>query len=229
MAVVIFLALLDVATDAAGVDAAQVVLLFVREAFGGAAFGLVSGLLVYWLLKSVDDYRVEVLLSLALVAGGYALADALHLSGPIAMVVAGMLIGNHGRSFAMSPHTVERLDLFWELVDDILNALLFVALGLQILVVDFTVAALIAGLLAIPIVLLARVASVTLSMLLLHRWHPFNPWSIRILTWGGLRGAISVALALSLPRVQARPRQRIASASWSSRTSWWCSRSWCRG
>jgi CPA1 family monovalent cation:H+ antiporter len=142
---------------------------------------------------------VEILVSLALVAGGYALADALHLSGPIALVVAGLLIGNHGRSFAMSPQTVEHLDLFWELVDDVLNAVLFVALGLEVLVVRFTGTTLTAGLLAIPVVLLARLASVALPIRVLSRWQPFDPWTVRLLTWGGLRGGISVALALSLP------------------------------
>ena len=104
---------------------------------GGAILGLVVGLLVYRLLKSVDDYQVEILLSLALVAGGYSLAEALHVSGPIAMVVAGLLIGNHGRSFAMSDRTIANLDLFWGLVDEILNAVLFVLIGLEVLVLTY--------------------------------------------------------------------------------------------
>jgi len=136
--VVVFLGVLGVITGGQGVRVGDVVVLFVREVLGGAVFGLAAGWLVYLLLKSVDNYQVEILLSLALVAGGYALADALHLSGPMAMVVAGLLIGNPGRSFAMSPTTVEHLDLFWKLIDEILNALLFVGIGLEMLVLTFS-------------------------------------------------------------------------------------------
>jgi CPA1 family monovalent cation:H+ antiporter len=198
--VVLFLGLLQVATSGGGLEPAPLAGLFVREAAGGAVFGLAAGYATYRLLKSVDNYQVEVLLSLALVAGGYALANALHLSGPIAMVVAGLLIGNHGRSFAMSPTTVEHLDAFWELIDEVLNAVLFVLLGLEVLAVTFTGRDLAAGLLAIPVVLLARVASVGLPVWLLRLRGPIHPCAVRVLTWGGLRGAISVALALSLPR-----------------------------
>ena len=197
--VVVFLGLLEIATGEQGFHPSRLGLLFLREAVGGAAFGLAAGLLAYVLLRSVDNYQVEILLSLALVAGGYALANALHLSGPIAMVVAGLLIGNHGRSFAMSPTTAHNLDLFWELIDEILNAMLFVLLGLELLVLTFTGKYLLAGLLAIPIVLLARLLSVSIPIWALQRWQPFAPGAIRVLTWGGLRGGISVAMALSLP------------------------------
>ena len=152
------------------------------------------------MLRSVDEYKVEILLSLALVAGGYALAETLHLSGPIAMVVAGLMIGNHGRSFAMSATTNERLDQFWELVDETLNAVLFVLIGLEVLALTFTVKNLVAGLLAIPIVLAARLISVSLPIRVLRRRVWFEPFTVRILTWGGLRGGISVALALSVPK-----------------------------
>ncbi len=154
---------------------------------------------MYLLLRSVDNYQVEILLSLALVAGGYAAADALHLSGPIAMVVAGLLIGNHGRSFAMSPMTTERLDQFWELVDEFLNATLFVLIGLEVLVLDLSATYVAAGVLAVPVVLAARWASVALSVRVLGLWGRFEPATVAVLTWGGLRGGISVALALSLP------------------------------
>lgn len=199
--VVLFLGLLQVATGTDGFDPAHLSALFLQEAVGGAVFGLAAGLLVYFLLKSVDNYQVEVLLSLALVAGGYALAGALHLSGPIAMVAAGLLIGNHGRAFAMSPTTVEHLDVFWELVDEILNAVLFVLLGLAVLAVTFTGRYLVVGLLTVPIVLLARLASVGLPVWLLRRRQEVGRYTVRMLTWGGLRGAISVAMALSLPAV----------------------------
>jgi CPA1 family monovalent cation:H+ antiporter len=198
--VVVFLGVLEAATGQGGFGPGRVATLFLQEAVGGAAFGLAAGLLAYALIKGVDDYRVEVLLSLALVAGGYALADALHLSGPIAMVVAGLLIGNQGRSFAMSPRTVEHLDSFWELIDEVLNAVLFVLLGLEVLVVPFHATAVVAGLLAIPAVLLARLVSVGLAAWLLRRRPPLESPAVRVLTWGGLRGGISVALALSLPR-----------------------------
>jgi CPA1 family monovalent cation:H+ antiporter len=197
--VVVFLGLLDVATSG-GVGPGQLAELFLREAVGGAVFGLVIGYVAYRLLKPVDNYQVEILISLALVAGGYALAHALHLSGPIAMVVAGLLIGNHGRSFAMSATTVEHLDAFWELIDEILNAVLFVLLGLEVLAVTFTAADLAAGLLTIPAVLLARLVSVALPVWLLNLRRSIDRPTVSVLTWGGLRGAISVALALSLPR-----------------------------
>jgi CPA1 family monovalent cation:H+ antiporter len=197
--VVVFLGLLEVATGEHGFEPGHLAVLFLRDALGGALYGLSVGILAYWLLKSVDNYQVEILLSLALVGGGYALAERLHLSGPIAMVVAGLLIGNQGRRFAMSPRTVEHLDLFWELVDEILNAILFVLLGLEVLVLTFTGRFLAAGLLAVAVVLLGRLISVGLPVALLRRWEPFERYTVPILTWGGLRGGISVAMALSLP------------------------------
>lgn len=197
--VVVFTGLLEIATGQHTFNVERLSILFLREAVGGSLLGLGAGWLVYRLLKSVDQYQVEILLSLALVAGGYALADALHLSGPMAMVVAGLLIGNHGRSFAMSPTTTEHLDLFWELIDEILNAVLFVAIGLQALVLTFTWKNLAAGLLAALAVLWARLVSVGLPVWLLRRWEQFEPAMVPILTWGGLRGGISVALALSIP------------------------------
>jgi monovalent cation:H+ antiporter, CPA1 family len=198
--VVVFTGLLGVASGLHRLELGHVALLFAQEAVGGALFGLVVGLLVFWMLRSVDEYKVEVLLSLALVAGGYALADALHLSGPIAMVVAGLMIGNHGRNFAMSATTIERLDQFWELVDEIFNAVLFVLIGLEVLALTFTAKNLVAGLLAIPIVLAARLISVGLPIRVLRCRVWFEPFTVRILTWGGLRGGISVALALSVPK-----------------------------
>ena len=157
------------------------------------------GWITYRLLKAVDQYQVEVLLTLALVAGGYALASAMHTSGPIAIVCAGVLIGNHGRRFAMSDTTREHLDTFWELVDEILNALLFVLIGLEVLVLTFTYDLLFAGLLAIPAILFARWVSVGAPVLVMSRWQRFPPGTVTIMSWGGLRGGISVALAFSLP------------------------------
>ena len=196
--VALFAGLLEFATSENAMGPAGFATLFLREAVGGALFGLVAGLVVYFLIKSVDHYRLEILLSLALVAGGYAAAEALHLSGPIAMVVAGLLIGNHGRGFAMSPTTIEHLDRFWGLLDEFLNAALFVMIGIEVLVVTFTSRYLLAGMLAVVVVLVARLVSVGVPVWLLRRWERFEPSLIPILTWGGLRGGISVALALSL-------------------------------
>lgn len=196
--VVVFLALLGVAGlggHPADVSISGVMLLFVQEAFGGATFGLLAGYLAYLLLRSVDDYQVEILISLALVLGGYALALALHLSGPIAMVVAGLLIGNRGRALAMSETTRKNLDMFWELVDEILNAVLFVLIGLELLILPLESRYVIPGLIAIPVTLLARFIAVSLPIAAMgQREH--SPHAIKILTWGGLRGGISVALAL---------------------------------
>jgi CPA1 family monovalent cation:H+ antiporter len=198
--VVLFVGLLEIAVSGHGFEPGRLAVLFVREAVGGAALGLAAGYLAYRLIRSVDEYHVEILLSLALVAGGYALARALHVSGPLAMVVAGLLIGNQGRLFAMSPTTVEHLDLFWEVIDEVLNAVLFVLLGLEVLAVTFTGTYLAAGILAIPVVLLARLVSVVVSAHLLRRHRPLERGAVAVLTWGGLRGALPVAMALSLPR-----------------------------
>jgi monovalent cation:H+ antiporter, CPA1 family len=197
--VVLFMGLLEVATGGNDFEIGHFAFLFMREAVGGAVFGLAIGLVAYRMLKSVDNYQVEILLSLALVWGGSALADALHMSAPIAMVVAGLLIGNQGRSFAMSKTTTDHLDLFWELVDEGLNAVLFVAIGMELLVLTFTASYLAAGVLAVVIVLVARLVSVGLPVWLLRRLERFDPSMVPILVWGGLRGGISVALALSLP------------------------------
>ena len=156
------------------------------------------------MLKRVNNYQVEVIITLALVMGGYALADRIHTSGPIAIVVAGLLIGNQGRAFAMSEITRQRLDDFWELMDEILNALLFMLIGIEVLIMPFTRALFIAGLLAIVITLFARWASVGGAVLLMRPFRTFSPGVVRILTWGGLRGGISVALALSIPPVPER-------------------------
>jgi len=205
VAVVVFLAILGVAglsgehgaPDGRSV-AEQVVRLFALETLGGGLFGLTAGYIAYRAFRSVDNYEVEILISLALVAGGYALANALHVSGPIAMVVAGLLIGNRGRRLAMSSNTREHLDTFWKLMDQILNAVLFVLIGLEVLLLSVEVVWLEAALLAIPVVLLGRWLGVGIPVALLRRRRPFTPHAVKVLTWSGLRGGISVALALSL-------------------------------
>ncbi|TWT34722.1 cation:proton antiporter [Blastopirellula retiformator] len=174
--------------------------LFALEAGGGLALGLVLGMVAFLLLRTIDHYATEILLSLAVVTGGYALAMALHLSGPLAMVVAGLILGNHGRTLAMSDQTREHLDTFWELVDELLNAVLFVLIGMEVLVLSFTAQYLLAGALAIPAALLARFLSVGAVVTALKKAtnREYTPHAIKVMTWGGLRGGISVALALSL-------------------------------
>ena len=199
VAVVVFLVFLEIAKGAHEITVLMVAGLFLKEVLGGVVYGLSIGAVAYWMLKSVDNYQVEVLITLALVTGGFALADVLHISGPLAIVVAGLLIGNHGRLLAMSRQTRDRLDTFWELVDEVLNAVLFVLIGLEILILTFSRMYVIAGLLMIPLVLVARFLSVGFPVTILRLFRSFSPNVIKILTWGGLRGGISVALALSLP------------------------------
>ena len=198
--VALFLTLLGVATSGEQPDLGHAALVLLFEAAGGIVLGFVSGLSVYKLLGGVDEYPVEILLTIALAAGVYALAEAIHVSAPIAVVVAGVLIGNHGRASAMSPKTREHLDTFWELVDEILNAVLFVLIGLDVLLlrlsaVSLQVVMLAAG--AIAIVLVGRIAGVLLPVFALRGMFPRG--SVAVLTWAGLRGGISIALALSLP------------------------------
>jgi CPA1 family monovalent cation:H+ antiporter len=204
IAVVVFLIILELARGGSQVSATGVSLLFLKEAGGGVVLGLVIGFLAYQMLKRVDNYQVEALITLALVMGGYALADRIHISGPIVMVVAGLLIGNHGRAFAMSDHTRERLDDFWELIDEILNALLFMMIGLEVLIIPFTPELLIVGIISIVTTLLARWMCVGGAVHFMRLFRSFSPGVISIMTWGGLRGGISVALALSIPIVPER-------------------------
>jgi CPA1 family monovalent cation:H+ antiporter len=151
------------------------------------------------MLKSIDNYQVEVLITIAMVTGGYALAQHLHLSGPIAIVIAGLMTGNQGRLLAMSDMTRERLDNFWELIDEVLNAVLFLLIGVELLLIQFLPSYIYSAILIIPLVIVARFISVGLPVTLLKFKNTYSPHAIKILTWGGLRGGISVALVLSLP------------------------------
>lgn len=202
--VVVFLILLGVATGNTEPTVENISLLLLQEAGGGLLFGLLLGLGVFYLLRNIDGYQVEVLLTLALVMGGYAAASAMHISGPITMVVAGLVIGNQGRSLAMSDTTREHLDDFWELIDEILNAVLFVLIGLELLLLPFHVEYLLAAIVIIPAVLFARFISVAAPITVLSHFRKFSNNAIEIMTWGGLRGGISVALALSLPASESR-------------------------
>ena len=197
--VVIFLILLETIVSGKDLGVAKVFRLFMQEAIGGGLLGFGAGLIAYRMLKQVDNYQVEILITLGLVTGAYALADGLHLSAPIAIVVAGLLIGNHGRSFAMSEDTRQNLDTFWELADEVLNAVLFLLIGLEVMVLNYSWLNLAAALMGIVIVLSARLVSVSVPINLLTRYRSFSPHVAKILTWTGLRGGISIALALSLP------------------------------
>lgn len=202
VAVVLFTLLLSAAQSGESLAGWHAIGLFVEEAGGGILFGLLLGYGVHAMMKRVDQYQVEVLLSLAVVLGGYTLATHLHVSGPIAMVVAGLVVGNHAWAHAMSETTRQHLNDFWELIDEILNALLFVIIGLELLALPFHWNYL---LVAVPlIVLLMGVRWLVVAIpVMLARRH-FRPGSIPVLTWGGLRGGISVALALSLPSGESR-------------------------
>ncbi len=197
--VVVFLLVLAFVSGSDHVTIFGGLLLFAREAIGGAAFGALTGGIAYYRLRAVDNYQTEVLVTLALVSGGYAMADALGVSGPIAMVVAGLLIRNPGREFAMSENSRRHVDMFWEMVDELLNAVLFVLIGLEVLVASPKPIWMLAGGGAIVIVLFARLASISLPVLLMGRLSVFRGGTIPILSWGALRGGIAVALALSIP------------------------------
>ena len=211
LGVVVFLLLLqlsglDGATGggAASLEVGVAGMLLLKEVCGAVLLALAAGFVTYHMLKRVDNYQVEVLLTLALAMGLYALADALHLSAPIAVVVAGLFVGNQGRAFAMTEKTREHVDTFWELVDEILNVVLFLLIGLELLVLPIERGWLVAGVLAIPIVLSARWLSVAGIIGLLSCVKAQSKGAIAVLTWGGLRGGISVAMALSLPANDSR-------------------------
>ena len=199
MGVVLFLSLLGLLHQGGTPDFREIGTMLAVEAGGGLLFGAALGYCCYLLLKRVDKYQVEVLLTLATVVGGYRLAELLHVSAPLAIVVAGLLVGNHGRHLGMSPLTRRHLDSFWELVDESLNAVLFVLIGLEILILPHNLCFISATLLLIPVVLLARFLSVWSTVATLRMFRQFPPGTVRILSWAGLRGGISVALALSLP------------------------------
>jgi CPA1 family monovalent cation:H+ antiporter len=204
MGVVVFIVLLKLAMGEQNLSFEEVILLFLEEALGGVLFGLALGYFAYRVLKTIDYYKLEILITLAVTMGGYSLASALHTSGPLAIVVAGLFVGKKGRALAMSTVTRQHLDAFWDLLDEILNAVLFILIGLEVIALEFTDQYILAGLILIPFVLLARLISVGVPVTILRRWSLFAPKTVRILTWAGLRGGIAVALALSIPIIPAR-------------------------
>jgi monovalent cation:H+ antiporter, CPA1 family len=200
--VVIFTLLLGIAVDGRTPTVGHAGMLLLQEAGGGLLYGWVLGYGTYRLLRSIDHYQVEVLLTLAAVVGGYALANHLHVSGPLAMVVAGLVVGSEARDGAVSDTTRHHIDLFWELLDEILNAVLFVLVGMEVITIHFPLGplgAIAAAVAAIAITLAARWLTVGLPVALARRAFRLPRGAAGVLTWGGLRGGISIALALSIP------------------------------
>jgi CPA1 family monovalent cation:H+ antiporter len=199
VAIVVFITLLDATrSGVAELDVLQIGKLFMQEAVGGLLFGVALGYAGYYALRSIDDYKVEVLITLAVVMGGYFVAGHLQVSGPLAMVVAGIIMGNKVKEGASSKISRDYLHKFWELVDEIFNAILFLLIGLEMLIIKVNITIVIIGCISIFIVLLARWISVFFPVLLLKYKVKFEKHAVNILSWGGLRGGLSVALALSL-------------------------------
>lgn len=203
--VVIFIALLgtlQLGNDK--IDFAHFGILFLKEAVGGIFFGLILGYLLHRLLKSIDNYETEVLLTIAFVMAGYALSSYFHLSGALAMVIMGLFVGNYKQDKAMSDNTLEYVHKFWELIDVILNAILFIGIALVLVVIDFETKFIIIGLLSIFIVLIARIVIVYIPKLILPKFTNINNSEAKLIVWGGLRGGLSIALVLSLPESYAK-------------------------
>ena len=197
--VVIFLALLKTATSVDGFSVSDFSILFIQEAVGGVVFGLAVGWLLHRLIRKIDHYETEVFLSLAFVMAGYSIANSFHLSGPLAMVVMGLLVGNYKSETTMSDVTHEYMLKFWELIELVLNGLLFTVVALLIAVINFTAKEILIGIVSIFILLIARIIIVFLPKLLFPKLLDFTNKEAKIVVWGGLRGGLSIALALALP------------------------------
>ena len=199
VAVVVFLTILQLAKPGAELDARSILLLFGQEAVGGVILGIILGFLGFKLFSSIDNYKIEVLITLAIVMGGYTLAHYIHVSGPLAMVIAGLITGNRGKSLGMSEITAEYVDKFWELIDEILNTLLFVLIGMELLIIRTNFIIIIIAVILIIVILATRFISVWLPSVVIRLKEKIPRSTLIILTWGGLRGGISIALALSIP------------------------------
>jgi len=199
--VVVFTILAAIATGVGGaeISPSSAALLFLAEAVGGAVLGLAAGWIAFLAMRSLDEHNIEVIITLALVTVIYAIAHKIHVSGLIAVVIAGLLIGNHGARLAMSEKTREHINSFWSLIDEILNSVLFMLIGFEVIALSFAPNIVVAAVLAIPLALISRFVAVATPVSILRLRLAFSPGVIPILTWGGLRGGISVALALSLP------------------------------
>lgn len=197
--VVLFLSLLEIITIGINnVSFGDISLLLVQEIAGGILFGWILGQVGFRLMKKIDHYQTEVLITLAIVMGGYMVAQLLHLSGPLAMVVAGLFTGSRSKEHAMSDTTELYVDKFWELIDVLMNAILFVLIGLELLTLEFNFNYLIAGLVAIPITLMSRYLSLIIPASLFKKYINTSRKTIGLMTWGGLKGGLSIAMALSL-------------------------------
>lgn len=198
--VVVFASIYRIVINGAdGISAGEIALLFLEEAGGGIVFGIALGYGMFWVLRSINHYQTEVIVTVAGVMGGYLLAQKLHISGPLAMVVTGLMVGGHSRrQDAMSQLTEEYVDKFWELVDGILNALLFVLIGVELLLVDFQISQWSIYLLVVLLVLLSRYLAILIPFTLARRWLDLDRNAPVMLTWGGLRGGLSIAMALSI-------------------------------
>lgn len=205
--VVLFTILLAIAVGSgqAHFGALHIAELFFVEAGGGVVLGLMTGWLAYKAMATIDEYSLEILITLGVVAGTYAIAQRLHLSGPIAVVIAGLLLGNHGAQYGMSEVTRKHLFGFWTMIDEILNSVLFLLIGLEVLILTFKSSYVFIAAVAVPISLVSRYIAVSLPILGLSLKQTFTKGAIPVLTWGGLRGGISVALALSLPAIPEKP------------------------
>jgi CPA1 family monovalent cation:H+ antiporter len=197
--VVVFTIILAAAAGTEAFSVGHAAQAFLVEAGGGVLLGLVVGWIGFRALRSIDEYNVELMITLAVVMGGYSLGNRLHVSGPVAMAVAGLLIGNAGVALAMSETTRDHVLKFWALIDELLNAILFLLIGLEVIAVSPDPRFLAAGLAAIPLVLAARALSVGAPLLAMRPIVSIGGLALPTLVWGGLRGGISIALALSLP------------------------------
>lgn len=203
-AVVAFMTLVGLAAGTTEFSMSHVALTLVQEIVGAILLGLAAGYGASFMLRDLDSYPVEILITLALATAGYSVAEFLHVSAPLAVVVMGLVIGNHGAAKNMTEKTREHLFNFWGLLDELLNLVLFGLIGLEVIALSFQLTDLWLGIIAIPVVLIARYASVVSPITVLRRFRSISPHAVKILTWGGLRGGISIALALSLPPFEGR-------------------------
>ncbi|HTG65303.1 MAG TPA: sodium:proton antiporter, partial [Flavobacterium sp.] len=206
VAVVMFAVVLKMATDPTfDMSFGSIAWLFAKEGIGGLLLGAVLGFSASNVMKKIDDYKVSVLITLSIVMGGFLIAQSLHVSSPLAMVIAGLIIGNYGKKVAMSEETKDYLEKFWELIDEILNAILFLFIGFELLLLPDLNKQLLTGFVAIFIVLFSRIASIVLPWMFFDFFKFFgiksayNKGSLMVLVWGGIRGGVSIALVLSMP------------------------------
>ncbi|ODZ38257.1 sodium:proton antiporter [Vibrio parahaemolyticus] len=196
---VIFVTLFTIAFGSEAPTVGSVTLLFIQEAIGGIVYGFLLGLVFHYLISATDDHSMELLLTIGVPTAGYAFAEYIHVSGPLAMVVSGIMIGNWTRFIGFSKESEDHLDHFWELVDEFLNGVLFLLIGMSMLLFKFHEEDWIMMAIAVPLVLASRYLSVFISYIGFKRYRKYNPWSVKILTWGGLRGGLALAMALSIP------------------------------